>query len=55
MPVFPKLWVATHFWVAKFCQVGRQSFSENIFFNKLFSKLDQRYCLPLTTVLRVLH
>src|SRR6218665_3628599 len=24
--VFPKLWMATHFWIVKLCQVGRRSF-----------------------------
>src|SRR6218665_2615964 len=29
---FLKLWVATQKWVEKFCQVGRQHFSGNIYF-----------------------
>ena len=33
---FPKLWVATQKWVAKFCQVGRQSFLEIFIFSHLF-------------------
>src|SRR6218665_4143832 len=34
---FPKLWVATQKWVAKFCQVGRQSFLEIFIFSHLFA------------------
>ena len=33
---FPKLWVTTQKWVAKFCQVGRQSFLEISIFSHLF-------------------
>jgi len=46
---FPKLWVATQKWVAKFCQVGRQSFSGNIYFLSFICKLDKNtfYLVPL--------
>ena len=49
IPAFPKLWVATQKWVAKFCQVGRQSFSGNIYFLSFICKLDKNtfYLVPL--------
>jgi len=49
---FPKLWVATHFWTAKFCQVGRQSspkLLEIFIFLSLICKLNKNtvYLIPL--------
>jgi len=47
-PGFPKLWVATQKWVAKLCQVGRQSFSGNIYCLSFICKLDKNtvFLLP---------
>ena len=36
-PAFPKLWVATHKWVAKLWQVDHQSLLDNLIFFNYFS------------------
>jgi len=48
-PAFPKLWVATQKWVAKFCLVGLQRFSGNIYFLSFICKMHKNtvYLLPL--------
>src|SRR6218665_2067694 len=46
IPAFNKLWVTTHFWVTKLCQVGHLFFGKYYFFCHLFvNSKNSRYKL----------